>query len=163
MSNFPWFCLLVVTGSEGLFTLFSPCPLFPPQLNVLLPPATKLGQGNIFRSMCQEFCSQGGSPGPHPGWGCPGPGPKGGMCIPACTEPDPPPSRRLLLRAVRILLECILVFIVIRIVERNWICHPFCPLFTPSLVGTMLNFNDGNYRQGLKNVSCRQTMGVKLS
>ena len=25
-----------------------------------LPPATKLGQGNIFRSMCQEFCSQGG-------------------------------------------------------------------------------------------------------
>ena len=27
-----------------------------------LPPATKLGQGNIFRSMCQEFCSQGGLP-----------------------------------------------------------------------------------------------------
>ena len=26
----------------------------------LLPPATKLGQGNIFRSVCQEFCSQGG-------------------------------------------------------------------------------------------------------
>ena len=26
----------------------------------LLPPVTKLGQGNIFRSMCQEFCS-------HPG------------------------------------------------------------------------------------------------
>ena len=26
----------------------------------LLPPATKLGQGNIFRSVCQEFCS-------HPG------------------------------------------------------------------------------------------------
>ena len=22
-----------------------------------LPPATKLGQGNIFRSVCQEFCS----------------------------------------------------------------------------------------------------------
>ena len=40
----------------------------------LLPPATKLGQGNIFRSVCQEFCSQGGwypsiqcrSPGSHP-------------------------------------------------------------------------------------------------
>ena len=29
----------------------------------LLPPATKLGQGNIFRSACQEFCSQvGGLP-----------------------------------------------------------------------------------------------------
>ena len=26
----------------------------------LLPAATKLGQGNIFRSMCQEFCPQGG-------------------------------------------------------------------------------------------------------
>ena len=25
-----------------------------------LPPATKLGQGNIFRSMCQQFCPQGG-------------------------------------------------------------------------------------------------------
>ena len=25
-----------------------------------LLPATKLGQGNIFRSVCQEFCSQGG-------------------------------------------------------------------------------------------------------
>ena len=29
----------------------------------LLPPATKLGQGNIFRSMCQEFCPQGGGGG----------------------------------------------------------------------------------------------------
>ena len=27
---------------------------------LFLPPATKLGQGNIFRSVCQEFCS-------HPG------------------------------------------------------------------------------------------------
>ena len=26
----------------------------------LLPPATKLGQGNIFRSVCQQFCPQGG-------------------------------------------------------------------------------------------------------
>ena len=25
-----------------------------------LPPPTKLGQGNIFRSVCQEFCPQGG-------------------------------------------------------------------------------------------------------
>ena len=29
-------------------------------LLALLPPATKLGQGNIFRSVCQEFCPQGG-------------------------------------------------------------------------------------------------------
>ena len=27
----------------------------------LLPPATKLGQGNIFRSVCQEFCPRGGA------------------------------------------------------------------------------------------------------
>ena len=122
-----------------------------------------MGQGNIFRSMCQEFCSQVGSPGPHPGggWGVwpeggspgphpegrlrglakggsPGPHPEGGWGdwlggLKACTRrvsrPTPrgvqaqawgrvypsmhwgrnPPSRRLLLRAVRILLECILV------------------------------------------------------
>ena len=29
---------------------------------LLLPPATKLGQGNIFRSVCQEFCSRGALP-----------------------------------------------------------------------------------------------------
>ena len=28
-------------------------------VELLLPLATKLGQGNIFRSLCQEFCSQG--------------------------------------------------------------------------------------------------------
>ena len=27
---------------------------------ILLSPATKLGQSNIFRSVCQEFCPQGG-------------------------------------------------------------------------------------------------------
>ena len=30
---------------------------------LFLPPATKLGQGNIFSSVCQEFCPQGGVPG----------------------------------------------------------------------------------------------------
>ena len=30
----------------------------PSEMN-LLPPATKLGQGNIFRSVCQKFCPQG--------------------------------------------------------------------------------------------------------
>ena len=33
----------------------------------LLPPATKLGQGNVFTSVCQEFC------------------PQGGISVPACT------------------------------------------------------------------------------
>ena len=37
------------------------CLEFIDECNVVyLPPATKLGQGNIFRSVCQEFCSQGG-------------------------------------------------------------------------------------------------------
>ena len=29
--------------------------------HVFVPPATKLGQGNIFRSVCQQFCPQGGT------------------------------------------------------------------------------------------------------
>ena len=31
-------------------------------------PQTKLGQGNIFRSVCQEFCLQGGYPSMHCRW-----------------------------------------------------------------------------------------------
>ena len=113
-------------------------------LTIITARKRSLGQGNIFRSVCQEFCPQegvvsqhalqvwgvvsqhalhGGSPGPHPGscgvWpgGSPGPHPGGGgqmptlgggLCIPACTELDSPLGR-LLPRAVRILLECILV------------------------------------------------------
>ena len=43
---------------------------FSPSLDVngpthFLPPATKLGQGNIFRIVCQEFCLQ-GPLGPDP-------------------------------------------------------------------------------------------------
>ena len=92
----------------------------------LLPAATELGQGNIFTSVCQEFCPRGE-----------------GVCLSACwdtppweqtpptptpeqtplehTPPDqappqsrhpPPPSRlqhTVNERPVRILLECILV------------------------------------------------------
>ena len=57
----------------------------------LLPAATKLGQGNIFTSVCQEFCPRGGGIHPPdqappdqappdqapPGPGPPGPGPPG--------------------------------------------------------------------------------------
>ena len=34
-----------------------------------LPPATKLGQGNIFRSVCQQFCPRGGMCGCSGGGG----------------------------------------------------------------------------------------------
>ena len=44
--------------------------------NVFLPAATKLGQGNIFTSVCQEFCPHGG----------------GGVCLSACW--DTPPQTR---------------------------------------------------------------------
>ena len=39
-------------------------------ISILLPPATKLRQGNVFTSVCQEFCPQGGG---------------GGVSVPACT------------------------------------------------------------------------------
>ena len=55
-----------------------------------LPPATKLGQGNIFTGVCDSVNKEGVS---APGGGAGG----------------DPPAGRLLLRAVRILLECILV------------------------------------------------------
>ena len=47
------------------------CPLSVSSL--LLPAATKLGQGNIFTSVCQEFCPQGGE----------------GVCLSACWDTPP--------------------------------------------------------------------------
>ena len=86
-----------------------------------------LGQGNIFRSVCQEFCPGGGrvcswgvsarggvcsrgvsAPGEVCSWGvCSWGGLLGGLCSWGGAGGDPP--GRPLLRAVRILLECILV------------------------------------------------------
>ena len=97
-------------------------------------PQTKLGQGNIFRSVCQEFCLQGGilaciaggipaclagiqgvSPGPQPGgiWpgGSPGPHPGGGCGCVSQHALRQTPRGWLLLLAVCILLECIFVWI----------------------------------------------------
>ena len=88
----------------GLFALCCCISFVHCNEDLFLPSATKLRQGNIFRSVCQEFCPR-----------------RGSVCLSACwdTTPwaDPPdrhpwgdtPSRRLLLRTVRILLECILV------------------------------------------------------
>ena len=88
---------------------------------LFLPAATKLGQGNIFRSMCQEFCPQGKGgvsasvhAGIHPPPGADPPRPDH---PPEQTPPGadtPPPGRSRLRhtvneRPVRILLECILV------------------------------------------------------
>ena len=42
-----------------------------PEAASFLPAATKLGQGNIFTSVCQEFC------------------PRGGVCLSACWDTPP--------------------------------------------------------------------------
>ena len=67
---------------------------------VFLPPATKLGQGYIFTGVCDSV---------HRGRVCliPGGGAWSGGSAPVGPGGDPP--GRLLLRAVRILLECILL------------------------------------------------------
>ena len=77
-------------------------------------------RGGVCQGGCPDQGPLGGGVCQGPGLGgcdrgCPGPG-WGGACVctPACTEADTPPllpSRRLLLRTVRILLEFILVFI----------------------------------------------------
>ena len=79
---------------------------------ILLPAATKLAQGNIFTSVCQEFCPQGGgvSASVHagiyhpPGADTPpGPDPPGADTPPDQTPqgaathspgPDPPPGKQ---------------------------------------------------------------------
>ena len=75
-------------------------------LLLLLVTARKrsLGQGNIFIGVCQEICSWGVSaPGGVFSWGVSAPG----VCLlRGCLVETP---RRILLRAVRILLECILL------------------------------------------------------
>ena len=72
-----------------------------------LPPATKLGQGYIFTGVCDSVRG-GAGPRGVPGPGVPGLG--GGVCSrrEGLLGGDFPPGR-LLLRAVRILSECILV------------------------------------------------------
>ena len=84
-----------------------------------LPPATKLGQGNIFRSVCQEFCPQKGA---YVAWGHAWQGGcawQGGMhgrrvCVAGGCAWQGGRAWQILRdtvneRAVRILLECILV------------------------------------------------------
>ena len=70
-------------------------------------PQTKLRKGNVFTSVCLPQCMLGYTPlGRHPQ---------------ADTPPTPTPSRRLLQQTVRILLECILVFIsYLQLIHRTY-------------------------------------------
>ena len=52
--------ILLRTRSQGLTFGDSVSHLVDWILVLFLPAATKLGQGNIFTSVCQEFCTQGG-------------------------------------------------------------------------------------------------------
>ena len=82
-----------------------------PKVVDLLPPATKLGQGYIFTGVCGSV-HRGGSWSWGGAWswgGCMVPG-GGGWC--GWLHSGDPPGR-LLLRAVRILLECILVIVIL--------------------------------------------------
>ena len=83
----------------------------------LLPPATKLRQGNIFTPVCQSFRWRGGVC--YTPWAeAPGqtPPPRPDAHPPACTCWNTPPRHNACWdtvnkRAVRFLLECIIVFL----------------------------------------------------
>ena len=73
--------------------------LFP---GTLLPPANEVCEGYVFTPVCQSFCSQGGSTWAGTPWA--GTPPAGTLLGNACWD-------TVNKRAVRILLECILVSI----------------------------------------------------
>ena len=71
-----------------LLHLFTRCKRDPVYISdkrhlLYLPSATKLRKGNIFTSVCQEFCPRGGGAGGLPRGVCL-------VCITACTEADTP-------------------------------------------------------------------------
>ena len=107
--------------------------------NNLLPAATKLGQGNIFTSVCQEFCPRGGerfclsacwdTPPSKP----PRPGRPPDQADPPRTRQTPPGTRHhhtVYEQPVRILLECILVivfFILVTKIGNSRFSYRRCP------------------------------------
>ena len=91
-------CICVGVGVSDCACVGQCEPLHTILYNPILPAATKLGQGNIFRSVCQEFCPRGG-----------------GVSASVHAGIHPPPGSGLQHtvneRPVRILLECILVLL----------------------------------------------------
>ena len=71
------FCLRLTVAKYHHYTPFYYRPQTKFAKVMFLPAATKLGQGNIFTSVCQEFC------------------PRGGGCLPQCMLGyTPPPGSR---------------------------------------------------------------------
>ena len=67
-------CITIVESTVKLRFILKPITVTN-EISLLLP-ATKLGQSNIFSSVCQEFCPQGRVPGQvHPLAGAPPEGP----------------------------------------------------------------------------------------
>ena len=79
--------------------------IWQPSVANFLPPANEVWGKVIFSQACVKNSVHGGGGGSGPG-GVPGPG---GYACSGGGAGWRPPLRRLLLRAVRILLECILV------------------------------------------------------
>ena len=109
----PWLLVVLKPAEQTPLTALYIASLFKEVCS--LPPATKLGQGYIFTGVCDSVnggggvCSQGclllGEGVCSRGVSAPG----GGGCLLPGGVPGGDPLGRPLLRAVRILLECILV------------------------------------------------------
>ena len=55
------------------------------------------------------------------------------------------------------------LFIVIRITERKWVCHPFfLSVIHTVIIGTVLNFNGENNGHGLKTLHVKLPFGVNF-
>ena len=68
--------LFQIIGNRCVVSHIDHCRILIIFAMAFLPAATKLGQVNIFTSVCQEFCPQGGV----------------GVCLSACWDTPPPPS-----------------------------------------------------------------------
>ena len=101
----------------------------------LLPPATKLGQGYIFTGVCDSVHRGAGCMVPEGMPGLGGAWSRGGSRSRGPGGDTPPPGQ-LLLRAYRILLECILVINVC--CQRNSSVHQYNIKHAPDM---MYNIN----------------------
>ena len=101
-----------------------------PWKHSLLPPANEVCEGYVFTRVCHSVHTGVSRPRPRvevggSGWGgvqAHTRGVRGGGGVSQHALRQTPPSRRLLLRAVRILLECILIIVYYRSLTLNNPC-----------------------------------------
>ena len=113
-SNLPYILAFPLTYAVHTWSVHCKCALMPKHWHIHRP-QMKLLKGNVFTPVCQWFCSQGvyilactGADTPlgrhHPKASTPV-----RHLLPSAYWDREPPNRRLLLRMVCIILECILV------------------------------------------------------